>query len=135
MGGYYRFKNYSSNLNGTYTSSKMATSSPMDIELGMQTHTIGAVLGYKVMLGKQLYIDILIAGPGYTSLKTDITENKPLPPEFYADAGAVVLENYDTVLNLVKDVDADEITNLLNSKKSSIGLPAFRYGFKIGFSF
>ncbi len=134
VGGYYRFKNHSNNFKGTYTSSNTNTSSPMDIDLGLKTHTIGAVFGYKLMFNKRWYIDILIAGPGYTSAKVNITENKPLPPEFYIDAGAVVLENYDAVINLVKDVDVEQVSKLLQGKRS-IGLPAFRYGFKIGYSF
>ncbi len=134
VGGYYRFKNHTNKLKGTYTSSNTHTTAPLDVELGMKTHTIGAVFGYKVMLNKRLYVDILIAGLGYSSLKAKITENKPVPDEFYADAGTVILENFDSVIGLVKDIDVEKVTKLLQGK-GSIGLPAFRYGIKIGYSF
>ncbi|MBS9767915.1 MAG: DUF3575 domain-containing protein [Flavobacteriaceae bacterium] len=134
VGGYYRFKNHSNAFKGTYTSGTTGTSSPIDADLGMKTHTIGAVFGYKVMLGEHFYCDILIAGPGYTSAKVNITENKPLPDEFYIDAGTVVLENFDSVVGLVKHIDVEKVRKVLEGN-GSIGLPAFRYGFKIGYSF
>ncbi len=133
IGAYYRYKNLNCAITGDYTSSITETTSPIDIDAGISTHSAGAVLGYKVMLYKNFYVDILIAGPGYSYYNLKITENKPLPTEFYIDATDKVLNNLDVVSWVVNNVNLEENGNSVG--KGGFYLPAFRYGFKIGYSF
>nr|MBS9774335.1 DUF3575 domain-containing protein [Tenacibaculum sp.] len=65
-GAYYKYRNVTAHIIGSYTSSNTNTTSPIDIGVGLQSHSLGAVFGYKVMLNKKLYVDILIAGPAYS---------------------------------------------------------------------
>ncbi len=133
VGGYYKFRTLSDNIEGTYTSSNTGTTSPLELDTRFTTHSIGAVFGYKAMLGKHLYVDILIAGPGYSSAKLNFTENKPLPPEMYADLAVELVDNFDLLFDYIKDIDINETDS--NSAESKFSFPMFRYGFKIGYSF
>ncbi|WP_353777891.1 DUF3575 domain-containing protein [Winogradskyella sp. 3972H.M.0a.05] len=133
LGGYYKFKSVVDNINGTYTSSNTNTSAPIEADVDITAHTFGALLGYKVMVGKHLYVDITIAGPGYSSTKLEITEKQPLPAEFYVDLGTEIADNFDIISGFVDNIEIKETSS--NSGGDSFGLPAFRYGFKIGYSF
>ncbi len=132
-GGYYKFRTLTDNIEGTYTSSNTGTTSPLGLDARFTTHSIGAVFGYKAMLGKHLYVDILIAGPGYTSAKLKFTETKPLPPEMYDDLSTELEENFGLLFEHIKGIDINETDS--NSAESKFSLPMFRYGFKIGYSF
>ncbi len=134
LGAYYRFKNYNNNFKGIYTSSNTKTSAPLDFGLNMKMHTLGLMLGYKTMFNKHLYLDILIGGPGYTVAKINIEEHQPLPDEFFIDAAKTVIDNYESVYGLIKKIDLEELAKILEGD-IKFGLPAFRYGFKIGYSF
>ncbi len=133
VGAYYKYRNVKAPIIGNYTSSNTNTTSPIDVSVGLQTHSLGAVLGYKVMLSKKWYIDILIAGPAYSLANINFKENKPLPAEFYVDAADVVLDNLDVVKWVVNNVNLESLGN--SSGKGGFYFPTFRYGFKIGYSF
>ncbi len=133
VGGYYKFKSINDNISGTYTSQNTGTTSPIDVDADIMTHSFGAMFGYKIMISKKIYFDILIAGPGYTSAQLKITENEPLPPEFYVDVASELADKMDIVADVIDDIDINETSS--NKGKGRFGLPAFRYGFKIGFSF
>ncbi len=133
LGGYYRYRNFSNQMKGTYTSSITKTSAPLDVDMSLRTHSFGAMFGYKIMFGKGFYCDILVLGLGYTNATLKMTEQKPLPAEFYIDASAKIMDNLHLVSDLVKDVDIEEVSEKVG--KGRFGLPSFRYGFKIGYSF
>lgn len=133
LGTYYKFKRVSDDIRGTYTSSNTGTSAPLDVDIDITSHTIGALLGFKVMTGKHFYFDITIAGPGFGRSKLKIEEKQPLPAEFYIDAATEIIDNFDAVAGFLENIQIEETSP--SSGDGSFGLPAFRYGVKIGYSF
>ncbi len=133
VGAYYRFRNFDNDVKGTYTSSISRTSSPIDVSVNLKTHSLGAMLGYKVMFNKHFYCDILILGLGYGSANLDFIERKPLPEEFYLDVSAKIMENLDIISEIVEDIEINKTNE--NKGQGSFGFPSLRYGFKIGYSF
>ena len=134
VGGYYRYKNIRDNKVGTYTSSNTGTTAEIDLDVDVISHTLGVELGYKIILGKQFYLDFLVAGPGWTFGKMEIKENLPLPPEFYVDAAIAIIENFD-ILDLLTDDNLDLEEDGSGGGTGGFGLPAFRYTLKIAYSF
>ena len=133
LGGYYRFKDIGNNITGTYTSSSTGTSSAIQVDVDLTSHTVGALLGYKVMVGQHFFFDITIAGPGYSSVELIIREEEPLPDEFYADVANEIVENFNILADFIDNIEI-EVTRS-NSGEGRIGLPALRYGFRIGYAF
>ncbi len=133
LGGYYRYRSFNNEMKGTYTSSITKTSAPLDVDMSLRTHSFGAMFGYKVMIGKGFYCDILILGLGYTNATIKMREQKPLPAEFYVDASEKIIDNLDLVAEIVENVDIEEVSE--KKGKGKFGLPSFRYGFKIGYTF
>ncbi len=98
----------------------------MDTDL--RTSNWGLEIGYKMNLGKGFFIDFLIAGPGLSHNRLELTEVNPVPQEFYDDINDS-LEDFG-IPRLLGDnieVSANQRTNY-----TSI---AFRYGIKIGHAF
>ena len=133
-GVYYRFKKAKDDIVGVYNSETTGTSSPIDVDVDFFSHTFGVELGYKLPIGKRWFIDFLVAGPGYSVGDFDITENQPLPPEFYDDIAAAIVDNYQALADWLRERNFD----FEQRDKDAVGnfrLPAFRYAVKLSFSF
>ncbi len=133
LGMYYKFKNIGQNIDGSYTSSKTKETYPIDIDINLSTNYFGVMFGYKFMFSKHFYMDILIAGPGYSVTKMKIEEEKPMPSQFYIDIASEIANRFGIVSNFLDDIEVKEVS--ARSASSTLTLPAFRYGFRIGYSF
>lgn len=132
-GGYYRYRNVTDNMVGTYHSSKTGVDSPVDMDVNINTSTFGILLGYKLPICKHWDIDFMIAGPGLTFGKIKTTENSPVPDEFYNDFEDVIHSNFQFLDSYLKEIAFDAAGDA--SREANIIFPAFRYGFKVGYSF
>ena len=130
IGSYYRFFSYGANINGTYINNETSTAL-IDLDLTINSHTVGFEAGYKIMLFKKknFYLDFLIAGPGVSFNTLKFKENLDVVEGFYTTLGQE-LSGY----SIIESLDIDEIT-IDDDKGVNITLPAFRYGIKIGYSF
>lgn len=130
IGSYYRFFSYGTNISGSYVNNESSTNL-IDLDVAINSHTIGFEAGYKIMLFKKkaFYLDFLIAGPGVSFNKVKFTENLEVADGFYSTLGQE-LSKY----SILESLDIDDI-NIDKNKGFNITLPAFRYGIKIGYCF
>ena len=126
-GAYYRYQNYSADLKGTYTSVEDEVSNIL-IDTNLKSSTIGLELGYKWQFRNGIYIDLLFAGPGWSSNTFTLTEIEPVPEAFYDDLTDALND-----IGIIDFVDPDFEVN--GNQKTKIALPAWRYGIKIGYAF
>ena len=131
VGAYYKFQSYSDDVKGTYYSASGETS-PIDVKAKLVSNAFGLEAGYKLPIKKHFFVDFVILGPGYSSNSLTITKNQPLLPGFYKDAIKELKNKYD-FLGQVGDKEFKD--NGDNSSTVNFGLPAFRYGINIGYSF
>lgn len=128
MGLYYKYSNYSSELNGDYIS---RSGTPYDLEFDMKLSisSVGFMIGYKLPISKHLNIDFMIAGPGAGNYNFQFINKKDLPQEFYEDFNEA-LEQYSILDFLNSDFRFSEIDN-----RSKFSTFSFRYGIAIGYTF
>ena len=131
VGAYYKFQSYTDDIKGTYYSTSGETS-PIDVKAKLVSNAFGLEAGYKLPIKKHFFIDFVIMGPGYSSNSLTITKNQPLPLEFYKDAIKGLKNKYD-FLGQIGDKEFKH--NGDNTSTVSFGLPAFRYGINLGYSF
>ncbi len=128
IGGYLKYQNYKTPIEGIYTDNNNQTSS-IDLLARVETTAVGLQVGYKLVIKKRFFADFLIAGPGFGSNTFEIKENKPVPQGFYNDFNDA-LEVYNLYDNYKLDIKLDA-----NQKSDKVNLPAFRYGIKVGYMF
>lgn len=133
IGGYYRYRNMSDNVTGNYHSSTTEPDTPVDLDISLNTHTFGCQIGYKLPLGKHMDIDFLIAGPGVTLGQIKTEQNSDLPDEFYTDLQNSLHSNFQFLDSYLQEIVFDKVDKLHSN--ANLVFPAFRYGFKVGYSF
>lgn len=128
FGAYMKYFDFSSNINGNYTSI-YEKDYVIDINADMNILSMGLMVGYKLAISKRFNIDFLIFGPGASRQSYSLENKEPLPDEFYDDLNQS-LEN----LSLYDFVNSDFRFNFKKSR-SSFTTASFRYGLTVGYTF
>ncbi|MDO5979547.1 hypothetical protein [Flavivirga spongiicola] len=126
-GVYYKYQNASADLGGIYTSINDEISNIL-IDANLKSSVIGVELGYKWQLKSGFFIDLIFAGPGFSSNQIELTEIEPVPEAFYDDLTEALRD-----IGIIDFIDPDFEVN--GNQKTKITLPAWRYGIKFGYSF
>ncbi|WP_299439269.1 DUF3575 domain-containing protein [uncultured Aquimarina sp.] len=127
VGAYAKYQNFTDEISGIYTDTNQIDSA-IEIDANIITFAGGLEIGYKLMIWERFFIDFLIAGPGVSTNKIKLVEKQPVPDEFYDDVSDALSEYaiFDG-LNLDFRINGNQDTTIV--------LPAFRYGIKLGYSF
>ena len=127
VGTYFRYQDRSGNITGDYTSLEREVSRIL-IEANLDTSNVGVEIGYKLVLKNGFFLDFIIAGPGLSFNSLELREIEPVPQAFYDDLNETLRD-----LGIVDLLDPDFRIN--GNQRTSFPTVAFRYGFKIGYSF
>ncbi len=128
FGAYWKFVNFSSDLDGVYISSE-GENFDFLYKGKINVASFGLMIGYKLKISDRFNLDFLIAGPGASDYKFRLKNIIPPPDEFY-DALNEALKKYSLFDLLNADLEFRD--NKLDEK---ILLPEFRYGIKLSYSF
>jgi len=131
FGAYLKYSNLSSDLDGIYIDTNDNDREYiLEFDADLNVTSVGFMIGYKLPVWKNLSLDFLIAGPGAGFYNFSIKNSRDdTPPEFYEDLNEA-LENYSFFDFLNSDFKFSDINN-----KTSFGIPSFRYGISLGYSF
>lgn len=127
LGAYFKYQDASADLGGQYTSRDNVDSNIL-IDARLQSAVFGFQLGYKWQLQSGFFIDLIFAGPGFSSNTITLTEITPVPEAFYDDLSESLQD-----IGIIDFIDPDFRVN--GNQKTKITLPAWRYGIKIGYAF
>ena len=128
IGLYYKYSDYTSDLNGTYIDSE-GVNYNLAFDADMSISSVGLMIGYKLAITKRLNLDFIIAGPGSASYKFNLKNTEDLPDEFYEDLNQA-LEDYG-LLDLINSDFRFSNTDT----RSDFSTIAFRYGIALGYTF
>ena len=128
FGAYIKYSKFQSNLVGTYISSSERVYT-LDFDAKMNISTLGLMVGYKLPLSKRFNLDFLIAGPGQSWHNYSIKSKLDVPDEFYDDL-TEALKKY-SIYDLLKS----GIHFSSKNKRTTFGMPTFRYSMTLGFKF
>ncbi len=131
FGAFMKIQRYNTDLLGTYTTLS-DEQFPVDFDGKFNITSIGFMVGYKLNLSSRFNLDFLIAGPGFARHKYELTNNEPLPDEFYDDLNDA-LNNY-SFLDLL-GVEFDFEPGTTGTRESTLSLPAFRYAITLSYAF
>lgn len=126
-GAYYRYQGRAGDIAGDYTDTSGEVS-PILIEADLRTSNWGLEIGYKMDLGKGFFVDFIIAGPGLTHNRLELTEVNPVPQAFYDDINES-LEDFGIPRLLGDNIEVSA------NQSTTYTTIAFRYGIKIGYAF
>ena len=128
FGGYVKYSNYSSDLDGTYVN---VDDESFDVEFDAKFNVIsvGFMVGYKLPISDRLAVNFLIAGPGAGFHNYELTQKKDLPDEFFDDLNAA-LDQYSIFDLLNGDFEFSP-----SDTKTNFVIPSLRYGITLGYSF
>lgn len=130
VGLYYKYSDYSSDLNGTYIDiDDNNTEYTLAFDADLSVSSVGLMVGYKLQITKRFNIDFLIAGPGSGSYKFEIKNTEDLPESFYEDLNEA-LEEYSLLDIINSDFRFSEANN-----RTSFSAMSFRYGIALGYTF
>jgi hypothetical protein len=128
FGGYVKYSNYSSDLDGTYIDD-IGDTFDVEFDAKFSVVSVGFMVGYKLPINDRLAVNFLIAGPGAGFHNYKLTQKKDLPDEFFDDLNGA-LDQYSIFDLLNGDFEfspSDTETNFV--------IPSFRYGITLGYSF
>ncbi|MGJ5640961.1 DUF3575 domain-containing protein [Formosa sp. S-31] len=128
VGAYLKYNNYSSDLNGSYTSSENIEYA-LRFDSKISITSAGLMVGYKLPISKHFNIDFIIAGPGSGHYKFKLKNQKDLPDEFYDDLNNA-LEKYNLLDLINSNFRFSEVNN--TSKFTAL---SFRYGIALCYTF
>ncbi len=129
FGAYLKYSNLKSDLDGIYIDSN-GDQFILEFDSNLNITSVGFMIGYKLQIAKNISLDFLIAGPGAGFYNFSIKNTRDdTPPEFYEDLNEA-LENYSFFDFLNSDFRFSHVNN-----KTSFGIPSFRYGISLGYSF
>ncbi|WP_109300955.1 DUF3575 domain-containing protein [Aquimarina sp. AU474] len=127
IGIYAKYQDSTGDIDGEYTDSD-DIEFPIRMDAKIQTIATGFQAGYKLRVKRRFFIDFLIFGPGISYSEFELVEKEPVPQAFYDDLSEALEEyGFFDVINANFNINANQKTN--------ITLPAFRYGFKLGYAF
>jgi len=126
-GAYFKYQNSAGEIEGSYTDPDNMNF-PIRIDAEIRSFTFGLQVGYKLRIKDRYFVDFLIAGPGTSLSQFELVEKEPIPQAFYDDLSEA-LEQY----GFFDVINAD--FNIKGNQKTSITLPALRYGIKLGYAF
>ncbi|WP_298754581.1 DUF3575 domain-containing protein [uncultured Psychroserpens sp.] len=127
LGAYFKYQDASADLGGVYTSREDEVSDIL-IDANLKSSVFGIELGYKWLLKKGFFIDLIFAGPGFSTNRITLTEISPVPQAFYDDLSEALQD-----IGIIDFIDPDFRVN--GNQETKITLPAWRYGIKLGYSF
>ena len=127
VGAYFRYQDRSGDIGGTYTSLEDEVSRIL-IEADLDTSNIGVEIGYKLELKNGFFLDFIIAGPGLSFNNLELREIEPVPDAFYDDLNETLRD-----WGIIDLLDPD--FRIEGNQRTYFPMLAFRYGFKIGYSF
>ncbi|UPS91118.1 hypothetical protein [Bizionia sp. M204] len=128
MGAYYKYSNYKSELDGSYTGTD-GFIYDLEFDMKLDISSVGLMLGYKLPITKHLNIDFIIAGPGAGNYNFKFINKKDLPEEFYEDLNQA-LEDYSILDFINGDFRFSQVNN-----RSQFNAFSFRYGISLGYTF
>ena len=128
FGGFLKYSNYSSDLNGTYIDSNN-DSYIVQFDADFNITSVGFMIGYKLPISQRMSIDFLIAGPGVGFHNYELTNKADLPEEFYEDLNEA-LDQY----SFFDFINGDFRFSDTNGK-TNFSVGALRYGISLGYSF
>lgn len=128
VGLYYKYSDYTSDLNGTYIDNN-GVNYTIAFDADLSISSIGLMIGYKLQISKRFNIDFLFAGPGSGSYKFEIKNTQDLPEEFYEDLNQA-LEDYSLLDIINSDFRFSQAYN-----RTSFSSVSFRYGIALGYTF
>lgn len=127
VGAFFKYQKYKNELAGDYVSIDEAVS-PILIDVDARSLISGIEVGYKLSVGKNFFLDFIIAGPGISFNTLELHEVNPVPDAFYDDLTEALKD-----FGIIDVIDPDFEIN--GNQKTKVTLPAFRYGMKFGYSF
>ena len=127
IGAYFKYQKYKNELAGDYTGVD-GNISPILIDVDALSLAPGLEVGYKLSVGKNFFLDFIIAGPGISFNTLDLHEVNPVPEAFYDDLTETLKD-----FGIIDVIDPDFEIN--GNQKTKVTLPAYRYGIKIGYTF
>ncbi|WP_299275384.1 hypothetical protein [uncultured Psychroserpens sp.] len=127
LGAYFKYQDASADLGGVYRSRNDEVSEIL-IDANLKSSVFGIELGYKWQLKKGFFIDLIFAGPGFSTNRITLTEISAVPQAFYDDLSEALQD-----IGIIDFIDPDFRVN--GNQETKITLPAWRYGIKLGYAF